>query len=182
MTAISVRLAFVALLATAAPAWPGPAHGQAAAPVRAEQPWARATAPQQQVGGAYVTLTSPVDDRLLAASSPAAAKVKLHEMRMNGTIMQMRELTGGLPLPAGQATALAPGGYHLMLVGLVHPLRAGDVVPVQLRFQHAPPLDLQFVVGAAGARGPAGGGAGGSGDTPGGMPGMSMPGGAAPKP
>lgn len=128
--------------------------GQAAG-IRAEQPWARATAPQQKVGGAYVTLTSPSNDRLIGASSPVAARAELHEMQMDGTVMRMRELANGLALPAGKAVALAPGGYHIMLVDLKQPLVAGQVVPLQLRFQTAPPFDLQVRVAPVGASGPA---------------------------
>ena len=134
----------------------GPALAQPAPAVRADQPWARATAPQQQVGAAYVTLTSPAGDRLVGASSPLAARVEVHEMRMDGPVMQMRELPDGLPLLPGQAVTLKPGGYHMMLVNLARPLRAGESIPVQLRFQNAPPLDLQFQVGSPGARGPEG--------------------------
>ena len=123
--------------------------------MRAEQPWARATAPRQTVGGVYVTLISPVDDRLLGASSPVAGHAEVHEMTMDGIVMKMRELTDGLKLPAGQAVALPPGGLHVMLVGLQKPLVAGQVIPVQLRFEHAAPLDLQVQVAPVGAQGPA---------------------------
>lgn len=145
---------FLALILAAALSTP--ALAQPTPTVRADQPWARATAPQQQVGAAYVTLTSPVGDRLVGASSPVAARVEVHEMHMDGAVMQMRELTDGLPLPAGKPVTLAPGGLHIMLVNLARPLRAGESIPVQLRFQNAPPLDLQFQVGPPGARGPAG--------------------------
>ncbi len=132
------------------------ARAETAAPVRAEQPWARATAPQQKVGGAYVTLTSPADDVLLGGNSPVAGRLEIHEMHMDGTIMRMRELPDGVPLPAGQPVALAPGGLHIMLVDLKQPLVAGQMIPVQLRFRTAPPLDLQVQVAPVGARGPAG--------------------------
>ncbi len=141
-------LAPVAIHAVAQPVAAQPAT------VRAEQPWARATAPRQTVGGVYVTLTSPVDDRLLGASSPVAGHLEVHEMTMEGNVMRMRELTGGLKLPAGQAVALAPGGFHVMLVDLKQPLAAGQVIPVQLRFEHAPPVDLQVRVAPVGAKGP----------------------------
>ncbi len=133
------------------------AQSSAAQPptMHAEQPWARATAPRQTVGGVYVTLTSPVDDRLLGASSPVAGHAEVHEMTMDGNVMKMRELTDGLKLPAGQAVALTPGGLHMMLMGLQKPLVAGQVIPVQLRFEHAPPLDLQVRVAPVGAQGPA---------------------------
>lgn len=130
-------------------------HAVLAQPIQVEQPWARATAPQQKVGGAYVTLTSPSGDRLLGASSPAASRVELHEMRTEGDVMRMRELAGGLDLPAGRAVAMAPGGYHLMLVDLKQPLVAGQSVPVQLRFRDAPPVEVQLQVAPVAAAGPA---------------------------
>lgn len=132
----------------------GYAYGQAPS-IRAEQPWARATAPQQKVGGAYVTLTSPVDDRLMGASSPAAGRAEVHEMTMDGQVMRMREQKDGVALPAGKPVALAPGGYHIMLMDLYKPLVAGQTITVQLRFQHAPPMDLDVKVAPIGAQGPA---------------------------
>ncbi len=132
----------------AAPAFAQPSS------IRADQPWARATAPQQQVGSAYVTLTSPAADRLIGASSPAAARVTVHAMQMDGTTMQMRQPLDGLPLPAGQSLKLSPGGYHLMLDGLTAPLVVGQAIAVQLRFAKSPPLDLTFQVAPAGAREP----------------------------
>jgi len=123
--------------------------------MRAEHPWARATAPRQTVGGVYVTLTSRTDDRLLGASSPAAGQAEMHEMTMKGDVMRMRELTGGLKLPAGKAVALTPGGFHIMLVNLRQPLVAGQVIPVRLRFEHAAPIDLDVPVAAVGAQRPA---------------------------
>ena len=149
-----LALGLLALVATHAAAQP--------AGVRAEQPWARATAPRQTVGGVYVTLTSPVDDRLLGASSPAAGHAEVHEMTMEGNVMRMRELAGGLKLPAGKAVALAPGGLHVMLVDLKQPLSAGQVIPVQLRFEHAPPVELQVRGAPVGAQGPGGVGAPGA--------------------
>lgn len=148
MRRLLLTLGLLAPLATHAAAQPST--------VRAEQPWARATAPRQTVGGVYVTLTSPADDRLVGASSPVAGHAEVHEMTMEGNVMRMRELTGGLKLPAGKAVALAPGGLHVMLVDLKQPLAAGQVIPVQLRFEHAPPVDLQVRVAPVGAQGPSG--------------------------
>ncbi len=129
--------------------------GQAAA-IRAEQAWARATAPQQKVGGAYVTLMSPAGDRLVGVSSPIAGRAEVHEMRMDGNVMRMREVEGGLALPAGKVVALAPGGYHIMLMDLKQPLVAGQVIPMHLQFQIAPPLDLGVQVAPVGASAPPG--------------------------
>ena len=131
-------------------------HAQGQAPgIHAEQPWARATAPQQKVGGVYVTLTSLTDDRLMGASSPIAGRAEVHEMTMDGGVMRMREQKDGIALPAGKPVALAPGGYHIMLMDLQKPLVAGQVFALQLRFQHAPPMGLEVKVAPIGAQGPA---------------------------
>ena len=129
------------------------AYGQTNA-IRAEQPWVRATAPQQKVGGAYVTLTSPADDRLVGVSSPVAGRAEVHQMTMDGGVMRMREQKDGIALPAGKTVALAPGGYHIMLMDLNKPLVAGQVISVQLRFQHAPPMSLEMKVAPVGAQAP----------------------------
>ena len=69
--------------------------------------------------------------RLVEVRSPAAKSVEMHTMSMQGDVMRMRQIDG-LVLPAGGAVDLSPGGYHLMLVGLVRPLKEGDSVPLTL--------------------------------------------------
>ncbi len=75
-------------------------------------------------------------------------------MTMNGAVMRMREQKDGIALPAGKPVALTPGGYHVMLMDLQKPLVAGQVIAVTLRFQHAPPMDLEVHVAPIGAKGP----------------------------
>lgn len=142
----------VPVLAHAQPSTPGQTQPAA---VHADRAWARATAPQQKVGGAYVTLTSMADDKLLGASSPVAGRVEVHSTTMDDAVMQMREMAGGVDLPAGQAVSLTPGGMHLMLMELRQPLMAGQTIEVQLRFQNAAPLNVQMHVERVGAPGPA---------------------------
>jgi copper(I)-binding protein len=113
----------------------------------------------------FVTLTSPTGDKLLTASSPAAAKASVHETQMEGTVMRMRPVEGGLPLPAGKAVKLSPGGYHIMLEGLKAPLKPGADVPVTLTFAQSPPLEITAHVMPVGSPGPGGMAA---------MPGMKM--------
>lgn len=127
-----------------------PALAQAP-PVTVTGAWSRATPPGAEVGAVYLTLDSPAGDRLVSVSSPAAARAQVHEMTMEGTVMRMRELPDGLALPAHQAVTLAPGGLHIMLVGLKAPLKQGATVPLHLVFQSAPPLDLTVPVAALGA-------------------------------
>lgn len=98
--------------------------------------WVRGTVAAQKASGAFLTLRSPDPARLVAASSPAAGRVEIHEMKMADGLMQMRALST-LELPAGAAVQLMPGGRHLMLMDLKAPLKAGDSVPLTLRIERA---------------------------------------------
>ena len=106
----------------------GAAHAQ----VTVQNAWVRGTVPQQKASGLFAQLTSAQAGKLVAASSPVAGVVEIHEMAMEGSVMKMRELAGGLPLPAGQTVELKPGGYHVMLMDLKQQLKAGETVPVTL--------------------------------------------------
>jgi copper(I)-binding protein len=141
-----VPLLLAAFLAT-------PAFAQSPT-VQVAQPWARATAPGQAVGAAYATLTSPAPDRLLGVDTPAAGRAEVHSTTMDGTVMRMRPVEGGVALPQGQPVVLAPGGLHIMLMGLKAPLRPGDHVSLTLRFEHAAPITVDAPVEPIGARGP----------------------------
>ena len=99
--------------------------------------WVRGTVAQQKATGVFAQITSAKGGRLVSASSPAAGLVEIHEMSMDGHVMRMRALPNGLELPAGKAVALKPGGFHLMLMDLKQPLKAGDTVPVTLVVQAA---------------------------------------------
>jgi copper(I)-binding protein len=104
------------------------AHAQ----ISVSDPWVRATVPAQKATGAFMKLTSASDARLVAARSPIAGIVEIHEMSMEGNVMRMRALPHGLDLPAGKPVELKAGGYHFMLMDLKHPLKAGDTVPISL--------------------------------------------------
>ena len=112
-----------------------------------QHPWARPTVAGQSVGGGYLAIrnTGSVPDRLLGGTAVGAATVELHEMRMDGDVMRMREIKA-LELPAGKVITLAPGGLHLMLTGLKAPLKIGDKLPVKLRFEKAGDVDVVFHV------------------------------------
>jgi copper(I)-binding protein len=95
--------------------------------------WVRGTVPGQKATGAFMQLTSPAETSLVAASSPAAKIVEIHEMKMDGGMMRMHAVDR-IPLPAGKPVALAPGGYHVMLMDLPAPLKEGETVTVTLTF------------------------------------------------
>jgi periplasmic copper chaperone A len=111
--------------------------------------WSRPTPPVSSVGAVYFSIKNlgSKPDLLVGLSSPAAAKVEIHESRTVQGVMQMRALES-LPCPAGATVKVEPGGLHVMLMGLVQPLRAGTVFDVTLRFRDAGPLTLQVPVEA----------------------------------
>ena len=125
------------------------------AQVQIEKPWTRATAPGAQVAGGYMTIRNrgPAADRLVGASSPAAAAVELHVHINEGGVMKMRQVPG-YEVPAGGAFELKPGGAHLMFIDIKRPLKAGEKVPVKLRFEKAGEVSAEFQVGGLGGSAP----------------------------
>lgn len=123
--------------------------------IEATGAWARATAPGQDTGGMFLTIYNrgEVADRLVGASTPAAQSVQIHEMTMDGAVMRMRR-QDGVDVPAGGSLELAPGGTHLMLVGLKAPLETGAVIPLSLDFEGAGRTDIEVKVRPIGATGP----------------------------
>jgi copper(I)-binding protein len=93
--------------------------------------WARATAPGQPVAGIYLDIVSASDARLTAVETPVAEAAQLHQMRMEGGTMRMRQVQA-IDLPAGKTVALKPGDYHVMAFGLKRPLRPGEELPLRL--------------------------------------------------
>lgn len=104
------------------------------AQVQVDDPWVRATVPQQTSTGAFMLLTAQVDRKLVSAASPVAEHVELHKMTMENDIMKMRQIPE-LTLVAGKPVALKPGGYHIMLIGLKKQIKAIDIVPMTLTFE-----------------------------------------------
>jgi copper(I)-binding protein len=123
-------------------------------------PWTRATLKGASTGGGYLTIQNngQTTDRLVSVSSPAAAKTEVHQMSMEGGVMRMRPIQGGLTIEPGKAVTLAPNGYHLMLEGLKAPLGQGDKVSATLEFEKAGKVDIQFDVLGIGVSGPTSGG------------------------
>jgi copper(I)-binding protein len=136
-----MRLLLLVAALVAAPAF---------AQVKVENAWTRATPPGAKIGAGYMKISSGAADRLVGASSPAAAKVELHVTQKQGDMMMMREVRG-YDIPAGGSFELAPAGAHLMLVDLKAPLKEGGKVPLTLRFEKAGVVKVELQVRALGA-------------------------------
>lgn len=98
--------------------------------------WVKPTVPGQPVAAAYMNLSADQTVDLVGVLTPVAEKAEIHYMSMDGNIMRMKRLER-LPLKAGQVVALKPGGFHLMLIGLHHQIKQGEVVPISLVTQDA---------------------------------------------
>jgi len=105
-----------------------------AANISVSDAWARATMPGQKVSGAYMQIQSDADAKLISVSSPAVPRVEVHEMKMDGDVMRMREVQA-IDLPKGKTVSLEPGGYHIMLMNLPKPIAAGEVIPLTLTIE-----------------------------------------------
>lgn len=123
------KLIITGLLAITSTAW-------AQTSVKVEDAWVRGTVASQKATGAFMRLTASANARLVAAQSPAAGVVEIHEMAMEKDVMKMRAVPG-LALAAGKAVELKPGGYHVMLMDLKQPLKAGERVSITLVFEDA---------------------------------------------
>lgn len=106
------------------------------APVTAERAWLRPTVQGQASTGGYLTLHATEALTLVGASTPVAAVTEVHEMKMEGDVMRMRQVDG-VPLAPGKPLELKPGGYHLMLMQLRTPLQPQARIPLTLVFRDA---------------------------------------------
>ncbi len=110
--------------------------------------FAHATLPNQPVAGGFITITNAGDaaDTLIAVRSDIAQVMQIHEMAMQDDTMVMRELEGGVVVPAGEAVMLKPGGMHLMFMQLDGPLVEGENVSVTATFEQAGDVVLSLPI------------------------------------
>jgi copper(I)-binding protein len=106
----------------------------AAAQLAVADPWVRGTVAGQMATGAFMQLKSASNATLVGAASPVAKIAEIHEMKMDGGVMKMSAVDR-LPLPAGKAVDLKPGGYHVMLMDLTRALKDGETVPLTLTIE-----------------------------------------------
>lgn len=149
---------FALLFALAIPAMTWPASAQQAGALKIETPWSRATPGNSKIGAGYLTVTNTgtVPDTLVSATTSASDHVEIHEMAMKDGVMTMRPVKNGVAVAPGKSVSFAPGGFHMMLMGLKAPLKQGDKVPLTLTFAKAGKVDVTLDVQGIGAQAPAG--------------------------
>lgn len=123
--------------------------------ITVDHPWARATAPAAQAGAAYFVLSTEGDapDVLVAASTPVAARAELHTHQMDNGVMRMMPVEA-IEVAPGTPTVLAPGGLHVMLMGLQGPLVEGGTFPLTLVFEDAGEVTVEVTVQGVAATAP----------------------------
>jgi periplasmic copper chaperone A len=125
------------------------ASASAFAEVTVKDAWVRGTVAAQKTTGAFMTLTSSEDAKVVAVRSPVAKEAEIHQSMMHDGVAHMHPAES-LALPSGQAVQLKPGGYHVMLMGLAKPVFPGDKVPMTLTIEDAKgkrsTLEVQAVV------------------------------------
>jgi len=94
--------------------------------------WARPTVPGQTASGAYMSIRSEKEAKIVGATTPVAAVAQVHRMVMRGTMMSMQAVPV-LELPPGKTVTLRPNGLHVMLFDLKKPLSVGEHFPLTFR-------------------------------------------------
>ena len=135
-----------ALLVWAIAVFTSQVHAQSSSDIAIEGAWIRTAVQGQQGTGGFMKITAKQDMQLVGISSPVAGVGEVHEMKMEGDVMKMRALPGGIPLPAGKAVELKPGGLHLMLLDLKQALPKDTTVPVTLIFKDKAGKDLRMEI------------------------------------
>ncbi len=152
--------AFTASLLLAAQAVPqyALAHGYKIGDLAIGHPWSRATPGGAKIGGGYLTVTNSgtSPDKLTGGSLSIADHVEFHEMKMDGGVMRMRPIEGGITISPGETVKFEPNGNHVMFMGLKEPLKEGTMVKGQLIFEKAGAVDVEYKVDAIGATGKSG--------------------------
>lgn len=116
------------------------------------KPWARATSPVAKAGGAFMILHNHgrETDHLIGADSAVAARTEVHQTKIENGVMMMKPVDG-ITIAPDKTVTLKPGSYHIMFMGLKHPLTEGSSFPLTLVFEKAGKITVQVPVKKAGA-------------------------------
>ena len=98
--------------------------------------WTRDTVGSVANAAVFLTISSPIAERLVSASTPVARKTDLMTMGRGGDVMNMKYVQG-IDIPAKTLVRLDPTGLHVWLAQLNQPLKAGQTFPLDLKFEKA---------------------------------------------
>ncbi len=122
--------------------------------ISVSEAWSRATPGGARNGAAFLQISAKgTGDRLVDANSEVAERVELHNHIHEDGVMKMRRVDG-IEIPADGSVTLEPGGYHLMLMNIKRPLKAGETLDLTLVFEKAGEVEVTAKVEPIGAKGP----------------------------
>lgn len=132
--------AMLAIAPAAMAAAPAAGTAPASAPAKASgvtvsNAWLRLSPVAGRPGGGFFTLKGGTSaDQLLSVSSPAVARIEMHETTSTNGVMAM-EARDSVDVPAGATVEFAPRGRHLMLFGVAASVKPGDRLPLTFAFK-----------------------------------------------
>ncbi len=140
--------AVAGLLAALALSAPALAHSVTAGEIEIIHPAIPAPAASAKAAAGYMAIANngPTPDRLIGVETPAAASATLHTTEHGADGVARMAHLPALVIPAEDTVVLAPGGMHVMLMGLTAPLTEGEMVPATLVFEHAGRVAIAFMV------------------------------------
>jgi hypothetical protein len=132
---------------------PSLAHETKAGALLVDHPVLRVASPVSKTGAGFMTITNSgkTADRLLSVTTAASNRSDLHGTINQGGVMQMRAQAGGVPIPAGGKVMFAPGGLHVMFIGLKAAVTPGQMITARLTFEKAGAVDVAFKAETAAA-------------------------------
>ncbi|WP_100642754.1 copper chaperone PCu(A)C [Alteromonas facilis] len=146
---VRIRVMTLGLLVLA---WVGQAMASTTPNVEISNPWARATFALATTGAVYFSLNNQgaEDLKLIGASvsDAIANEAQVHDVLMDGDVMKMRHQKDGVIIKGSSTLEFAPGGKHIMLMGLASGLNEGQTFALVLQFENAPDITIQVPVKA----------------------------------
>lgn len=119
--------------------------------VTIDHPWSRATPPGAKVAAGYLQIVNTSDAPVTLIGAEADfADVQLHTMEVEGGMMRMAEVEGGITVAPGETVTFAPGGLHIMFMNIAEPFAEGEVRTATLDFGDAGTVVVEFNVGGMG--------------------------------
>ena len=143
-----MRLSFIAALAALALAGSAQAASYKQGGFDVDRAWSRPAAAGAN-GAGYMSITNHGNtaDTLKSVETAVAKKVEIHKTSMTNGVMSMKRQDAGLPIGPGETVIFAPGGNHLMLIGMAKASKAGDLLPATLVFTSGARIKIDFPVG-----------------------------------